>query len=139
VDESLDTFLILGPDPESRQRIPVDNQLGIELLTDTRGGEFVYELKIPLVRSDLHPIAIDAEPGANLSLALDTPEIDREQMRQQTGGGRGGGMGGGMRGGMRGGMGGGGRGGMSDQRPEMSEPLKVRAKIRLAASSSDGS
>ena len=118
MDESLDTFLILGPDPESRQRIPVDNQLGIELLTDTRGGEFVYELKIPLVRSDLHPFAIDAEPGANLSLALDTPEIDREQMRQQTGGGR---------------------GGMSDQRPEMSEPLKVRAKIRLAASSSDGS
>ena len=134
-EESLDTFLLLGPGAEDRQRIPIDNQLGIELLTDTRGGEFVYELKIPLDRSDLHPFAIDTEPGAVLSLALDTPEIDRDQMRQQMGGGRGGGMGG-MPGG---GKGGGGRGGMSDQRPEMSEPLKVRAKIRLAASPSDGS
>ena len=58
--QSLDTFLILGSDPDDRQRVPVDNQLGIELLTDGRGGEFVYELKIPLAQSEAHPAASGA-------------------------------------------------------------------------------
>lgn len=137
VEQSLDTFLILGPDSGDRRRIPVDNQHEIEVFADSSGGEFVYELKIPLAQSEAHPFSVNAEPGISLSFALDTPEIDREKMGQQMSGGRGGGMGGGMRGGGEGGMAGGGRGGMVGQRPEMSEPLKVRAKILLALPPSD--
>ena len=130
--QSLDTFLILGPDSDDRQRVPVDNQLGIQLIADSRGGEFVYELKIPLVQNEAQPFAVNAEPGVRLSLALDTPEIDRDEMRPPMNGGRGGGMGGGKGGGR------GGRGGQSGQLPETSEPMKVRAKILLATNPPDG-
>jgi len=133
IEQSLDTFLILGPGSGDRRQVPVDNRFGVELHVDGAGGEFVYELKIPLARSEAHPFAIDAKSGATVSVALDTPEIDRGAMGQPMGGGRGAGMGGGMPGGgMPGGGMGGGRGGAEGQRPELPDPLKVRAKIHLA-------
>lgn len=134
--KSLDSFLLLGPGSEDRQRIAVENSLGIELRASSEGGEFAYELKVPLRKSELHPYAIGAEPGTTVSVALDTLEIDREAMRERMGGMRPGGTGGG-RGGMGrpgGGMGGrpGGPGGGRDPGQERPEPLKIRAKVHLA-------
>lgn len=130
--KNLDSFLLLRTDSHERRRIPVENALGIEMRTGDEDGWFVYELKLPLVASDAHPYAIGSSSGA-IELRIDTPDIDREAMRSKGGmrggmggGGRGGGMGGGGRGG---GMGGGGRGG---DRPQMPEPLHIKARIRLA-------
>ncbi len=127
MEEGLDELIILGGDSP---RLAADSGLGIELRASGTNGEFVYELKIALRESEAHPYAVGAELGAKISLELEAIEPDREAMRARMGGG--GGMGGGGRGGMGGGGmgGGGGRGG---QRPDMPEPLNVRAKVRLAS------
>jgi hypothetical protein len=143
MEESLDTFRIMGIDVEQPQPVPRVNELGIEVGLDMDRGELLYEAKIPLESSDLHPYAIGAAPGDTIRVALETPEIDRDEMRERMGpmgGGRGGmgggrgGMGGG-RGGMGGGRGGmgGGMGPMGGRRPEMPEPVKVKMKVILAA------
>ena len=116
IEEGLDELIILGGDSP---RLAADSGLGIELRASGTNDEFVYELKIALWESEAHPYAVGAELGATVSLELEAIEPDREAMRARMGGGRGGG-----------GMGGGGRGG---QRPEMPEPLNVRAKVRLAS------
>ena len=79
---------------------------------------------------DSHPYAIGWSSGS-INLKIDTPEIDREAMRSQDG--MRGGMGGGRSGGMGGGMGGGRSGGMGGDRPQMPEPLHIKARIRLAS------
>lgn len=133
--ERLDTFLLLGPGREERQELPAKNDLGIELRARIFEGEFVYELAVPLERTESRPYAVGAEPGARITLVLETPEPEREQMRERMGGPPGG-MGRGKRGGM---MPGGGRGGpgvsggpMSGRRPQMPEPVRVKAKVQLS-------
>lgn len=136
MEQSLDAFLVFVQGSEEPQRIPVDNSFGIELKAGVEGGDFSYELKIPLVASEVHPYAIGVEPGGRITLTVETPQIDRDAMRQM-GGGRGGmgrgGMGGGGMG--RGGMGGGGmgrRGGMRGKGPDPVERFKFNARIELA-------
>jgi hypothetical protein len=133
--ERLDTFLLLGPGREERQELPAENNLGIELRARIFEGEFVYELAVPLERTASRPYAVGAEPGARITLLLETPGPDRSQMRDRTGGPPGG-IGRGKRGGMMpgGGRGGpGGRGGLMGGRgPQMPEPVRVKAKVRLS-------
>ena len=128
--EGLESFLLLQTDSQDRRRIPVENDLGIEMRTGGESGSFVYEMKLPLAANDAHPYAIGWSSGS-INLKIDTPEIDREAMRSQ--GGMRGGMGGGRSGGMGGGMGGGRSGGMGGDRPQMPEPLHIKARIRLAS------
>ena len=144
--EKLDSFLLLETGSRKRQRLAVENGLGIEMRTGDEDGRFVFELKLPLVASEGQPYAIEWSSG-KIDLRIDTPDIDREAMRSMggmRGGMGGGGMGGGGMGGgggMRsgGGSGGGGGGGMSGgggrggDRPQMPEPLHLKAKIRLAS------
>jgi len=142
-EEGLDTFVLFAPRLDERQYVPVDNDFGISMSATVEEGRFVYELKVPLVKSEFHPYAVEAIPGSTIALRLDTPEIEFDAARQPRGGmGPGGGRGGrgpgGARGGMggrppAGGMGGGPGGGMrggprGGQRPD---PLHLRAKIRL--------
>ncbi len=133
--ERLDTFLLLGPGRDERQELPAGNELGIRLRARLFEGEFVYELALPLERTASRPYAVGAGPGARITLVLETPEPDLEEMRKGIGGPPGG-MGRGKRGGM---MPGGGRGGpagrggpMGGGRPQMAEPVNVRAKVRLS-------
>ena len=143
-EESL-TDLEIFDGEESSMRFMVDAVNGIAVRTTLDAGVLVYELKVPLRRSEAHAFAVDAAPGDVIGVGLETPEIDREAMRQQMGGrgggrggagGRGGGQGsfggpGSGRGGMgRAGGGPGGRGGFGGQQPE---PLKLWTTVTLAA------
>ena len=120
-------------------------ELGINVKMDVSKGNLVYELKIPLLRSESQPYGIGTEMANIIGIGLESGKIDVEEMRSQTGsqgggmGGRGGGRGG--KGGM-GGMGGrgggdhggmGGQGGMGRMRPQMPESLELWLKIQLAS------
>ncbi len=121
---------ILGPGEDDQRRVQVATLEGIEAKANLSDDKLVYELKIPIVKSDLHPFAIGAEPGERIGVGIETPEIDRDKMKDRMEGGfHGGGMppGRGMGGGMRGG---GMRGGSGFERPK---PLKVWTKVQLAA------
>lgn len=141
LEESLSSFELFESDPEDRQRITVDNELGIELKAILTDGEFVYELKIPLRHSDAHPYAIGSDAGGIIAVDLRNPEIDREAMRDRAGGGGPGGMGRGGMGGRGGGMGRGGGGmvrggmggGMGGPMRDMPDPVKIRVKLHLAS------
>lgn len=125
---------ILGPGDDDVRRVQVSTLEGIEAKANITDNMLVYELKVPIVKSDLHPFAIGAEPGERIGVGIATPKMDRDAMKERRGGGmRGGGPpGGGMPGGMPPGAGrGGGRpGGGGFERPN---PLKVWAKVQLAA------
>ncbi len=135
-----DLVEILGPEKDSVQRLKKDELKGIEVALESSNGFFVYELKIPMVKSPDTPFAVGAAPGRTIGITFETLAADRNR---PGGGGdmapAGGGMGGyGGRGGM-GGMGGGyggrgGRGGRGggDYGGKNSEPLKLKLKVSLA-------
>jgi hypothetical protein len=142
---SVDTILFLGAGSADRRRVPVENDLGVRARVNADASSFTYEIEIPLARSGTHPYAVEARPGAEVSVTLEPPELDREAARREEGGAgapRSGGMGGqeGERGGPgepQGGAGGPGAGshrGMpaEDERPTPLRPVEVKLKIRLA-------
>ena len=112
----------------------------IEIDAASNTGTFTYELKMPL-SSELLGYALDVTPGQAIGVGLETPEIDREALREQMQerGGMGDGMGNrggfGDRGGIGAGMGGGGMAGrnpMMRQR-NMPEALDFWATYTLAS------
>jgi hypothetical protein len=122
---------ILGPEEDQRVRTLRSTVEGIEVSAGYSKGRFVYELKVPLARSAAQRYGIGTDPGRQIGLGFETPELDREAMASQAKGQRGDGLGG--RGGGRGGMkGGGGRGGI---RPggSMPEPFELWTKVALSA------
>lgn len=133
-EASLTEMEILESEDKSR-RFPRHAVQGIEVMAKIDAGTLVYELQIPLRAGEGHTFAIDAAPGDVIGVGLETPEIDREAMRQQSGG-RGGGRGGagGRGGGGRGGRGGfGGQGGGRGGPPQQPESLKLWTTVELAA------
>lgn len=128
---------------EDPLRLTVAEFEGGELAFARSFGSASYELKIPLQITNAFPYAVGAAPGAAIGIGIETPELDREELREQFGGmggrggrggqggfggtGQGGGFGGGRGpGGQSGGFGGGPRGLNLDQ------ALKVWAKVALA-------
>jgi hypothetical protein len=111
---------------------------GIETAIEPSRGFLVYEIKIPLARSESRPYAVGAAPGEVVGIGFETGKIDRgkeprgEDDDRPGAGGQppmgGGAMGGGMRG--RGGMGPGGGFGME---PNLPAELKIWAFVRLAS------
>ncbi|MFQ5569213.1 MAG: hypothetical protein ACE5G0_06035 [Rhodothermales bacterium] len=138
-EASLSELEIFGGGDKESHRLLVADVPGIEVKTTLAMTTLIYELKIPLQPSDEQPYAIGAEVGSAIGIGLETPEIDRDALRerlggQRPGGGRGGGLGG--RGSGRGGRGFGGRGGGAGrggaQRPQMPGPLKIWTTVGLA-------
>ncbi|MBN1293284.1 MAG: hypothetical protein JXB48_15705 [Candidatus Latescibacteria bacterium] len=137
---------ILGPGKnESKTVSKTDAQkMGIDCRIDNPKGNMVYELKIPLIRTESKPYGIGTELPKTVGIGLETGKINMSKMQgrkdEQRGrmGGSGSGMGGmgGGRGGMGGGPGGGmggGRGGMGGGRSNlMTEPLELWMKTKLA-------
>jgi hypothetical protein len=130
-------------------RLPLDNELGVEVRMALE-PDFVYELKVPVVRTALLPYAVEAEPGDTITVRIDSASSEGPGRDGPPGGrgvgGPGGGMpgggmpGGGRPGGMpggggsgmgRGGRGGGPPGGM-DGGSDLPEPIHIKAKVRLA-------
>jgi len=135
-----DRLVILGPGKNDRRDLAFEEAPGIQAKIGESTGVLVYEMRVPLVKSDSQPYAIGARANAMIGVGLQTPEFDRSAMRPQMGGGGGGGGRGGRggfggRGGGMGGRGGyGGRGGMGGGRGfEAPKPLKVWNVVQLAA------
>jgi hypothetical protein len=127
IEESLTELKILRSDEDDWHRMMVKDAVGIEVKVSD-AGPFVYELRVPLHISKQYPNAIGAE-GKPIGIGFEMQKFDREKMMAGRGGGmRGGRMG--PPGGMRGGMGGPPGGGM--RRPDMPEPIKLWAKVKLA-------
>jgi hypothetical protein len=122
---------IFGPAKDDVHSFVADKVPGLSVKVGQVEGALVYELKVPLVRSDEYPYAIAARPGALLGFGLETPKRERPSGERRSMGGFGGGMGG--RGGMGhgGGMGRGGGMGGGDTKPP--QPLKAWAALQLSS------
>jgi hypothetical protein len=125
---------ILGPGKDDRNLFSILEAPGINVKLGAPDGPFVYELKIPLRKSNAQAYAVGAGVASTVKLTLETGKFE-EGSRPRGGmgeGTRGGGMrprGGGQRGGrMPTGEGSGG-GATRGSRPE---PLNVSATVRLA-------
>jgi hypothetical protein len=140
-DETVKEFLVIGPHDTDWRRAGVNTVDGIEMAATADASKLVLEFMVPVTNDGQYGYGIGAVPGDAISLGVQTPEFDRDAMRQQMqsdAGGRGGkgGGGGGAHGG--GGRGGGGRGGMGGggtsgtQRPDVPDPIKVWTTVRLA-------
>jgi hypothetical protein len=137
--QELSVVEVIGPDKQSRKRVPLDSIPGVEVKVSGEKAWFVYELRIPLAPPDRFPLAIDAKPGQMITIHL---ESEKPNMRMARGGGpeggqggrSGGGFGGGGmgRGGRGGGMGGPGPGGQGGSR-QAPEQFNVSTKVKLAA------
>ncbi len=132
---SLREVEIIGPGKGERVRASSFLEKGIEVKVGQTQGQFVYELKIPLLKTSDHSYAVGAQEGKPLRIGLETGKTERDKMREEM---MKGGMppgGGGMpSGGMPPGGGrmpGGGVGRPGD-RPEMPEPLELWVKVNLA-------
>jgi hypothetical protein len=117
---------IIRSEKEPVQKLNVAEAQGIEVKVVPSSGLIVYELKIPLVKTEQHPIAVGVEPGKTVGIGFETPKFDLSQMPRRRGGTPGGGrppMGGGAG---QEGMGGYGRG------FQLPEGLKMWAIVSLA-------
>ncbi len=124
---------ILGTGKSPSVLLKKEDLKGIDIALEAHEGYFVYEVKIPLVKTPDFPYAVSAAPGKNISVILETPRMDAEMPVR--GGMPGGGMGpGGI--GRRGGMT--GRGNPTEEGWDWEregsglKPIKLVLKITLA-------
>lgn len=133
VEQSLQDLEILGPGKDDRNLLSTLQVPGINVKLGGSEGSSIYELKIPLKKTQDHPYAVGVAPGSTVKLAIQTGKFEREGRQGYE-------RGGGMRGGRRRGGGGpppeglppgGGRYGGRDSgsRPE---PLDYSASVKLA-------
>jgi hypothetical protein len=160
---------ILGPGKDDVDRMPVVQATGIEVKIGQSEGSMVYELKIPLQKTQNHPYAIASNLGSKVDISFETGKLTRPAGgpgaggmsggRVPGGGGPGGmgpgpggmgptgGDGGGPPGGAMpgsGGMGGGrrgGRGGEGGPGGGRAEPkqFKLKTEVTLASGQSNNS
>jgi hypothetical protein len=136
-----------GPGVNDRRILAVPDVPGLEVTAAAVNGALVYELKVPLVKSDRRPYAVGAAAGEAVDVMFETTSIQALPVPHgDEGRARGGGMGGRGGGGSRRGMGGGrgrgmGRGaagsGSSDAGtgsglPKIPKPMRFTLKLRLA-------
>ncbi len=134
--KSLRDLEIFMPGEDKPVRMAVTDATGIEVNVSDSYEQLVYEIKVPLHKSDIHPYAIAAKTDKPIGIGFETAQIDRGKMREKMGrGGMGGGRPSGGIGGGRGGFGGGrgGRGGGLGGRPQMPKQFKLWTKVRLSS------
>ncbi len=61
-------------------------KLGIEVKVGRENNYFVYELKVPLVKTDAHPFAIGAKAGATIGLGLENTGLSGVDFPGEDGG-----------------------------------------------------
>jgi hypothetical protein len=123
---------ILGPDGLVYGSFATADIQGLEIALGYTEGRIVYELKLPLEKTEERPYALGVNWDKKVSVGFVTPEVDMEGMRDAMDDAMGSGPpGGGGRDG--GGMGGGGRppGGMSGGRGP--ESVELWCRVELAA------
>jgi len=141
IDQSLFDMEVVGPKETDRYRLSVINKEGILAhLERSKDGLMIYELQVPLKKSNSRPNAIEPKKDF-VGLGFETGPVQggAEHSRAEQGGrsgGYGGGdsaPGGGMGSGRRGGGGGRGRGqgGLSSGSAKAPEPVKLWWKVKL--------
>jgi hypothetical protein len=73
----LEAFDLLGPARLQRRLIDNAADIGITLASGVEDGTIVYELKVPLERSEATPHAVGVKAGAALALGIETPADPR--------------------------------------------------------------
>lgn len=136
---------ILGANENGPVRLTVADTKGIELQLNRQGDGLIYELKVPLHKSPVHPYAVNAS-GTYLGIGFEGGKFEARESGGSGGGrtrgGEGGGMGPGGEGGGSGmpgegggrGMGRGGRGRSSGEGGQTQQPKQIDfwLKVRLA-------
>ena len=79
---TLEAFDLLGPARLQRRLIDTPATYGFALASGVEHDTIVYELKVPLVRTDATPHAVGAKPGATVSLGIETPP-DLQRVRER--------------------------------------------------------
>jgi hypothetical protein len=129
---------ILGPGKDDILIVPLAEAKDIQLKMSTASGQWVFELRVPLVRDPLHPHGIGTSIANSVGVGLETPRFASEGMHEKRGGemqppdGEGSGM---PQGGGRGS--GGGHGGPhgpsgGGQRGSTPESVSLWATVKLA-------
>jgi hypothetical protein len=80
---ALDTFDLLGPGKSQRRLVEQTDAIGINLASGMEDRAVVYELKLPLVKSDATPYAVNAQPGATILVGIETPAEPKVRRRSQ--------------------------------------------------------
>jgi hypothetical protein len=80
---ALDAFDLLGPGKSQRRLVEQTDAIGIGLASGMEDRAVVYELKLPLTKSDATPYAVDARPGAAILVGLETPAEPKVRRRSQ--------------------------------------------------------
>lgn len=130
-----DRIDVLGPGKDDARMLTRDHAQGVDAAVQLEQGELQYELKVPLVRNDVHPYAIEAASGKPIGVGLETGRLEPVSFGSGGRGGGFGGVGGGM-GGRGGGMGGGHRGGSREGEREgyaAPKPIKGWGLVTIAA------
>jgi hypothetical protein len=150
-----------GGEPVASLSATDSGSTDVEAMIDIANRTLIYELKLPLARTDGTPYAINAEPGKIIGIGFKVGTRELGEMRrgegapsEGTGGRHGGGEGGfpgggGGEGGFHGGGGGGGGGfhggggggemGGRGEGPGGAQPFELWTKVRLAAGPSASS
>lgn len=89
----MDETEILGPDdrPICRMSFAEATSLGITADVSMNHGNLIYELRFPLVSKEEHPYAVgmeadDLTTSKVIGIGFETPKVDRDEMRRDTGG-----------------------------------------------------
>jgi hypothetical protein len=138
---------VFGPDDSNKIRLPSGGGQGIEARIGESAGRFVYELKVPLVRTSEFPRAIGDGTSKMVTMELETFESAAsrpgEGMRPPSGGRRPPGgdrpEGIGDDSGMDGGPGGGGPGGRPGRIPEGSRAKSLKYNVNIILAGADSS
>ncbi len=125
--QAMGSLEIIKSATAARQVIDLQKEKSIEVDASPWGGGIVIEFKIPLAAGPERPFAVNAQPGASVSIGLETSQLSfgRRQGVPMGGGMPGGGMQPRM-GGMPGEMGGYG------MRPNLPRPLSFWAEVKLS-------
>jgi hypothetical protein len=81
--EVLDQFDLLGPGKNQRRLVDITPELGIEVACGLIGDAVVYEVKVPLQRTETRPYAVGTRPGGTIGIGIATPETPRHAQRRQ--------------------------------------------------------
>lgn len=65
---------VLGPGKNKVRTVGLDQAGGIRAAAGMPGDVFVYELKVPLLKTEEHPYAVGVEPGQVVRVSVETPE-----------------------------------------------------------------
>jgi hypothetical protein len=79
----LESFDLLGPGKSQRRLIEQTSAIGIGLASGMADRAVIYEVKLPLAKSDATPYAVEARPGATIFVGIETPAEPKTRRRGQ--------------------------------------------------------